>query len=97
MPKKNEYKEYGIFNRLPDGLTITDIPQEARWLYTEPFRVFNDWDAREQAEVFVRQVNRTRDRNKGLEAFQSDPQAKVRTQAFIRVRTVTVGKWSDLS
>lgn len=79
-------KEYGIFNLLPEGKTLEDIPKKWRWLYTHPLQ--SDYSYR-VLNARVVEMNRTRKMyfDNGKKYYDID------TYCELRERTVTYSDW----
>lgn len=78
--------EYGIFNLLPDGKTLEDIPKKWHWLYTHPFQIgYSDLVLNARVE----EMNRTRKKyfDNGKRYYD------IGTYCEVRARTVTYSDW----
>lgn len=78
--------EYGIFNLLPEGKTIEDMPQALQWLYE--YAIQSDYSKKEM-ERRVEEINRWRQTffDNGQKCFDID------TYCEVRERVITYGPW----
>lgn len=78
--------EYGIFNLLPEGRTLNDIPEYKRWLYEGPFQTDCSKDV---IEYRVEQINKERQKyfDNGEKFYDID------TYCEMRERIITYGPW----
>lgn len=86
MTMGNPSKEYGIFNLLPEGKTIDDIPEKWKWLYTHPFQVdYHNVVLEYRAE----EINRLRQKyfDSGKRYYDID------TYCEVRERDITYSEW----
>lgn len=81
-------QEYGLFNKLPDGKTINDIPVRLRWLYVYPFRT----------DYSLGKMKRVRDEineQRAATMFKMDYRGDVKTYCYIKECTVTRSDWIE--
>lgn len=80
-------EQYGLFNLLPEGTSIDDIPKELQWLYTEPFQKSYSLDL---MEMRSEEINRNRKQDFDRPGYHFP----VTTFCEVRQRTVTYTDWS---
>lgn len=81
------HEQYGLFNILPEGKTIDDIPKELQWLYIEPFQKTYSLTL---ACTRVEEINRSRKKDFDRPGYHFP----VTTFCEVRQRTVTYTDWS---
>lgn len=78
--------EYGVFNIMPEGKTIEDIPEELRWLYLYPIQTGHD---KKEMEQRVRDINDWRKTffERRVSCYDIDSYCE------IQERVITYGPW----
>lgn len=82
--------EYGLFNLLPDGMTIENISEPLKWLYTSPFQTHYSKSVLENRANWI-------NKERAKHFASNDRYHPVTTYCEVREQTITYSAWRRCS